>query len=445
MRRFLLLFLFFGVFASMAFAGDDDIMITRDGAMLRVKIIRMSQMEVVFIDLDHRRRGELKAPADYVFMIMKDKGNNICFDEKGNQTTQPARELEKKETYLFMNDGRYFPIYNLSIKKDELIYQLKDKKKAPYYKSGKNEVFMLRNNDGTSTLFNDNYIKNHSKKKTNEIQAPAAQTPATTLPTASASASVPASNSAATNLLATSTTSLPKQFYPAPELPAAELESKVNSIMPYTLFRKGSVAEYVIYINGKQAQFFGGPTYVQQVVVDEKIENGLLVSYVQQLLFNKKHEPSKGIKAEFKSYYYPTEIDTAGNYHLTHDISRDFIMLSKRNGYAMIVPGKIDIGSRLNCSTINDDAKNLFGGKVKAKAEYKDFAVVGEEDVTTPAGTFKCIRLTGKVTETSAGSVSYNYTWWLARGIGFVKYEIRKDGDRKNSVTTILLNKVDIK
>ena len=112
----------------MAFAGDDDIMITRDGAMLRVKIIRMSQMEVVFIDLDHRRRGELKAPADYVFMIMKDKGNNICFDEKGNQTTQPARELEKKETYLFMNDGRYFPIYNLSIKKDELIYQLKDKK-----------------------------------------------------------------------------------------------------------------------------------------------------------------------------------------------------------------------------------------------------------------------------------------------------------------------------
>ncbi|MDY4628597.1 MAG: hypothetical protein SO440_06805 [Prevotella sp.] len=51
----------------------------------------------------------------------------------------------------------------------------------------------------------------------------------------------------------------------------------------------------------------------------------------------------------------------------------------------------------------------------------------------------------GKVTETSAGSVSYNYTWWLARGIGFVKYEIRKEGDRKNSVTTILLNKVDIK
>ena len=71
----------------MAFAGDDDIMITRDGTMLRVKIIMMSPLEVVFMDLDHRRKGELKAPADYIFMIMKEKGNNICFDEEGNQTT----------------------------------------------------------------------------------------------------------------------------------------------------------------------------------------------------------------------------------------------------------------------------------------------------------------------------------------------------------------------
>ncbi|MGM9734182.1 MAG: hypothetical protein ACI3YT_08705, partial [Prevotella sp.] len=317
---------------------------------------------------------------------------------------------------------------------------MKDKKKAPYYKSGKDEVFMLRNNDGTTTLFNDKYIKNHSKKKTPEAQPPTAAVPASPASVSSAQAS----SGSAPGLLATSATSLPKQFYPAPELSAVELENKVNSIMPYTLFRKGSVAEYVIYLNGKQAQFFGGPTYVQQVVVDEKIENGLLVSYVQQLLFNKKHEPSKGINAKFKSYYYPTEIDTAGNYHLTHDISRDFIMLSKRNGYAMIVPGKVVVGDRLNCSTINDDAKNLFGGTVKAKAEYSDFTVVGEESVTTPAGTFNCIKLTGKATETSAATISYNYTWWLARGIGFVKYEIRKVGDRKNSLTTILLNKVDL-
>lgn len=430
----------------MAFAGDDDIMITRDGTMLRVKIIRMSPLEVVFMDLDHRRKGELKAPADYIFMIMKEKGNNICFDEEGNQTTHPAKELEKKETYLFMNDGRYFPIYNLSVKKDELTYQLKDKKKAPYYKSGKNEVFMLRNNDGTTTLFNDNYIKNHSKKKNNENPATSTQAPAAvTLASSGSTFSNIGTNNSSSGLLATSTTTLPKQFFPAPELSAVELESKVNAVMPYTLFRKGSVAEYTIYQNGKQSQFFGGPTYVQQVVVDEKIENGLLVSYVQQLLFNKKHEPSKGINAKFKSYYYPTEIDTAGNFHLTHDISRDFIMLSKRNGYAMFVPGKIGVGNRLNCSTIIDDAKNLFGGTVKAKAEYKDFMVVGEESVTTPAGTFNCIKLTGKVIETIAGTISYNYTWWLARGIGFVKYEIRKEADRKNNLTTILLNKVDIK
>ena len=102
--------------------------------------------------------------------------------------------------------------------------------------------------------------------------------------------------------------------------------------------------------------------------------------YVKQVLLNKKHEPSKGISAAFKSYYYPTEIDTAGT-----------------------------------------------------------------ETVTTPAGTFDCIRLKGKVFEdNSAYKVNYQYTWWLARGVGFVKYEmLNVDGKDPKVPTTILLNKLE--
>jgi len=437
MKKFLLLFMLACLFPVMTFAGNDNVMITRDGSMLRVKIIRISPSEIVFQDLDHRRKGELKAPTDYIFMIMKEKGSTICFDEEGNQTTQPARELEKKVTYLFMNDGRYFPIYNVSVKKEEITYQLKDKKKAPYNNTSKNEVFMLRNEDGTTTLFNNNYIKNHSKKTT--VTKPAIpSSPVPSTPSASTS-----SNSSS-NLLATRT-QLPKQFFPAQGLSDEAIESKVNGIMPYTLFRKGSMAEYIIFTNGKQERFYGLPTYLQQVVMDEKIENGLLVSYVQQYMLNKKHEPSKGISAKFKSIYYPTEIDTAGNFHLTHDIKRDFMILSKRQGYAMIIPGNVKTGDRLNCSTIADKAKNIFGGDLDVKAAYSDFVVEGEEQLTTPAGTFDCIKLTGKMTETNNGSKSYNCSWWLARGIGFVKYEYTTVGDKNNDLITILLNKVDIK
>lgn len=418
--------------STVVLAGSDDIMITRDGMMLKVKILRISQSQVVFYDLKHKRKGEMKAPADYIYMIWKEKGSSIHFDEEGNQITQPSKKIDDKETTLFLNDGKYFTVYNLSVGKDEMTYQLKDKKKAPYYKSTKNEAFMVLNNDGTVTLYNNDYIEKHSKRT-----APAPQ-PAVPTQTAPQAAAAPASS----GLLA-SPPPMKTSFNPAPDMSPAELEMKVNAIQPYTLFRKGSMAEYIIMSNGKQGQFLGGPTYVQQVVQEEKIENGLLVAYVQQMLFNKKHEPSKGVSAKYKAYYYPTEIDTAGNYHLTHDISRDFMFLSKRNGYAMVVPGTVKVGDRLDCSTINDDAKNMFGGSIKVKAVYSDFVVAGEEEVATPAGTFNCIKLTGNVMDEMPRAQNYNYTWWLARGIGFVKYEIRPvDG---KSTTTILLNKVEQK
>ena len=195
----------------------------------------------------------------------------------------------------------------------------------------------------------------------------------------------------------------------------------------------------------KQSVFMGLPTYVQQVVAEEKVSNGLLGVYVKQVLLNKKHEPSKGISAAFKSYYYPTEIDTAGTFHLTHDISRDFVLLTNRQGYAMLLPSMPNVGDKLKCGTIADNSKNLFGGTVKLKAEYTDFYVDGTETVTTPAGTFDCIRLKGKVFEdNSAYKVNYQYTWWLARGVGFVKYEmLNVDGKDPKVPTTILLNKLE--
>lgn len=414
-----------------AVAGNDDVMITRDGAMLKVKTLRINQSQVVFIDLNHRRKGEMKAPADYIYMIWKEKGSCICFDEEGNQTTQPTHEIEDKETTLFLNNGKFYTVYNLSVNKDDVTYQMKDKKKAPFYKSEKSEVFMVRNSDGTTTLYNNNYIEKH--KKPVQQPQPASQSLVNT------------PSPASTVKLQASVPPAKKDFYPAPDLSPQELEVKINAVQPYTLFRKGSVAEYVIEQDGVRTRFLGGPSYVQQVVQDLKIENGLMVAYVQQLLFNKKHEPSKGVSAKYKSYYYPTEIDSAGNFHLTHDISRDFIMLTKRNGYAMLIPGAVSAGERLMCSTIHDDATNLFGGAVKVKAEYKDFEVVGEELVTVPAGTFTCIKLTGNVTESMPAVTNYKYTWWLARGIGFVKYEIQTVDDRSNKLTTILLNKIDLK
>lgn len=418
-----------------AIAGNDDVMITRDGSFINVKVLRISSSDVNFINLDKKRQGELKAPTDFVYMIMKEKGANVLFDEEGNQMTSAHVKLDKKDNVLFLNNGKFFPVFNVEIGKNDISYKLKDSKKAPVEKVAKDEVFLLKNSDGTTTLFNNKYVEKMRKAKA-EAQAKAAAAP--TLPGAQMPTAhpAPATPNVATGGL---------KFSPAPALSDDEIIRRVYAKQPYTLYGKGTVAEYIIMKGDKQSVFMGLPTYVQQVVAEEKVSNGLLGVYVKQVLLNKKHEPSKGISAAFKSYYYPTEIDTAGTFHLTHDISRDFVLLTSRQGYAMLLPSMPNVGDKLKCGTIADNSKNLFGGTVKLKAEYTDFYVDGTETVTTPAGTFDCIRLKGKVFEdNSAYKVNYQYTWWLARGVGFVKYEmLNVDGKDPNVPTTILLNKLE--
>lgn len=432
-----------------AIAGNDDVMITRDGSFINVKVLRISSSDVNFINLDKKRQGELKAPTDFVYMIMKEKGSNVLFDEEGNQMTSAHVKLDKKDNVLFLNNGKFFPVFNVEIGKNDISYKLKDSKKAPVEKVAKDEVFLLKNSDGTTTLFNNKYVEKMRKAKA-EAQAKAAAAP--TLPGAQMPTAQPAPAPSAQAAPATpavpatpNVATVGLKFSPAPALSDDEIIRRVYAKQPYTLYGKGTVAEYIIMKGDKQSVFMGLPTYVQQVVAEEKVSNGLLGVYVKQVLLNKKHEPSKGISAAFKSYYYPTEIDTAGTFHLTHDISRDFVLLTSRQGYAMLLPSMPNVGDKLKCGTIADNSKNLFGGTVKLKAEYTDFYVDGTETVTTPAGTFDCIRLKGKVFEdNSAYKVNYQYTWWLARGVGFVKYEmLNVDGKDPKVPTTILLNKLE--
>lgn len=432
-----------------AIAGNDDVMITRDGSFINVKVLRISSSDVNFINLDKKRQGELKAPTDFVYMIMKEKGSNVLFDEEGNQMTSAHVKLDKKDNVLFLNNGKFFPVFNVEIGKNDISYKLKDSKKAPVEKVAKDEVFLLKNSDGTTTLFNNKYVEKMRKAKA-EAQARAAAAPTlpgAQMPTAQP-APAPSTQAAPTTLTVPATPNVATgglKFSPAPALSDDEIIRRVYAKQPYTLYGKGTVAEYIIMKGDKQSVFMGLPTYVQQVVAEEKVSNGLLGVYVKQVLLNKKHEPSKGISAAFKSYYYPTEIDTAGTFHLTHDISRDFVLLTSRQGYAMLLPSMPNVGDKLKCGTIADNSKNLFGGTVKLKAEYTDFYVDGTETVTTPAGTFDCIRLKGKVFEdNSAYKVNYQYTWWLARGVGFVKYEmLNVEGKEPNVPTTILLNKLE--
>lgn len=442
---------------------DDDVMITRDGSMTPVKVEQISNSQVTFVDLKQKKRGRLKAPTDFVYMIMKEKGNNIFFDEEGNQTTSPAVKFEKKDNVIFMNRGEMFVVYNVSVGKEEVKYQLKDKKKAPWETVKKSDVFMIRNSDGTTTLYNDAYQEKQKQMKQQQQQTavttttaatPAQTSVATPVTSTPLLASATQTASAASSTSATSGQQLVTanmdntKFTPAPNMSPTELEMAVNAVNPYLLYRKGSMAEYCYQQNGKQLtnSLSGVPTYLRQIVEDEKIVNGQLVAYIRQEAYNKKHEPSKGIPASFKEMVLPTEIDPSGTFHLTHNVAEDLFNLGKRQGYCLLIPGNLQPGMKLQCSTLHDVSKSAFG-TVKRETVYSNWQVVGEEQIQTPAGTFNCMKLTGKLSQRYDKGKFFgeSITCWMARGIGIVKYERVSENDKNKIPFIMYLNAIDIK
>ncbi|MDD6891631.1 MAG: hypothetical protein PUD47_06030 [Bacteroidales bacterium] len=447
------------------FAADGEIMITRDGQFLHVKVSSITNDYITYLNVRNKKAGEVTSPIDYVYMILRDKGTSSFFDESGNQITiqKPEYDINSDEL-VFLNDGKILVVYNLSLTKDAIEYQLSKKKKVPYTRTPKNAVFLIKGPHDNITLLNDTYIKKHSEQYAGVTQrvvvvakAPEV-TPIQESPQAAPSpilespvAVVPSVEGAERPLLAVESLHAPAAsilFEPSPDMAPAELEHRINEINPYPLYRKGSVAEYKFQQDGKDFAYMGGPSYIQQIVSDERIENGLLVSYVSQKFFNKKHAPSKGVPAKYLGYLYPTEIDVNGSYHLTHDISEDCgYYIKERRGYAILIPAKLEIGQRLPCSTIYDNLGGALGQKMKTTRIYKDFVVEKEEQAITPAGTFDCVKLVGKVEhQGSLGNHTVQYDMWLARGIGVVRLDVttlNEDGT-KGSMYTIYLNALSL-
>lgn len=463
--KILFVIMAFCLFGAVPMLAGDDVLITRDGTMMPVKIEKISSSQVTFVDLKHKKLGKQNAPAEFVYMILKEKGSNIFFDEEGNQTTSPAVKYSKKDNVMFLNRGEMLVVYNVSVGKEDVTYQLKDKKKEPFVKIKKTEVFMMLYSDGTTILYNDSYQKKQNEQKaidnvnnTSQYIASGSVVQQSTVHSlTNASSTNPlittqsnqsvSSNVSGQKLLASGPTKA--DFKPAADMSAADIEIAVTTKNPYTLYRKGSMAEYCFQFKGKKTQLEGGPTYVRQIVGDEKIENGLLVAYIKQEFYNKKHEPSKGIPASFKDYYFPVEIDTAGTYHLTHNILYDVLLINKRQGYGIIIPGDMKPGMQLNTSTLYDKVKHpLFGGNFNVETNYSNWKVEAEESISTPAGTFDSVRLTGNI-EQNKGKGSFSakqkVTCWMARGIGIVQYETVYDSGKDNEPFIIYLNKLELK
>lgn len=172
--RYFLLFVF-TTFTFVICSADNDIIITRDGKIMECKVIAISADNIEYRAKIKGKWKDVRSNTRSIYMIKKEKGNVFFFDNEGNQTLVDNIKIDKKDNVIYLNSGEYFPIYNFSIEKDCVKYQLQDKKKAPWQTSMKKDIFLIRYSDGTTNIFSASkdtgfeIILDENSERTNEV------------------------------------------------------------------------------------------------------------------------------------------------------------------------------------------------------------------------------------------------------------------------------------
>jgi len=218
-------------------------------------------------------------------------------------------------------------------------------------------------------------------------------------------------------------------FKPRTDFSTDEIRRCIDSVKPYTLYQPGVTATYIKEYNGRRSDFLEKLVHLTETVERASVEDGTLAVYVNVSFLDKKGKPSKyGGKRTFK-----TLIDPQGNYHFTHNPAADALrMIKERKGFGLLIGGQMEKGHQPPCGKMVDKV-SVFGSARYYTTEYSGWEVLGEGQLTTPAGTFDCLKLSGYV---SRGDDKTQITCWMARGIGIIRYDI-DDGSVKYVLESI--------
>ena len=394
-------------------ASNKTLLLARDGSFYDVKVLRISQYQVVFINNRRKAQGKIKIPTKLVYAIMDMDGSNVFFDEDGKQFFSPASDDQLKGTILFTKNSQFFSVYDLRINNEGLFYRVKDDKHAQYYKMEHDKVFMVKHEDKHVTLFTNKY-----GRAWNAVYLP--QEP-------------PYEHVARTDVSASI-------FEPATGMDPHLLYDSVCRINPYTLYKPGIMLEYDLQKEGYLDNIHH-VTFIRQQVSDLRSKDGLLIPFVMQMIYDDEHERVRGVPVDYYKYMFPVEIDGKGNFHLTNNLILDLMQIDSRKGFGCLIPGELKAGQRLPCGTLTSIGKSFDGKKITVESTFKEWHVVGETVMSTGAGTFDCMKLRGLIHERKNGknAVTWKIACYLAKGIGIVCYDMLPlDGKQTEPLTLSL-------
>ena len=189
----------------------------------------------------------------------------------------------------------------------------------------------------------------------------------------------------------------------------------------YYPLEEGTTFQYTNY--DKKGKLSGTIDYT---TTNYRKENGLEIVTMK---VNTKDKKGK----ETVDFYYDISCDGTG-------ISIDFKSLgnigmlkqfenmeTEVTGTNVIIPNSLSVGQKLPDSEMKMKI-SMASISMNVDVITKDRKVIGEEKMTTPAGTFNCLVLQTTTESNALGKkMSYTTKSWIAEGVGMVKQESYDD------------------
>lgn len=198
----------------------------------------------------------------------------------------------------------------------------------------------------------------------------------------------------------------------------------LNAQEPYTCVTKGAILEYAQYNEADELD-----KYVRQTINDvSSLSGGNYDLRIGNSTIKKPGQKKDGDDA----YVTYTELRGGCVKFMPSLNNRPVIILE--GGEIVLMPSKIAVGYQLPIGDmrVEDDGMAII-------ASLTENEIIGRDEVTTPAGTFKCYILKQTLTSMMMGmpGPSTVTKTWFSRGIGVVKREVLSEGRLMNRIELV--------
>lgn len=144
---------------------------------------------------------------------------------------------------------------------------------------------------------------------------------------------------------------------------------------------------------------------------------------ITQAVFD-AHCNNNNVSIDLQSLINPTMIDQFDT------------METQITGNQVVIPNNLSVGQNLQDASMNIQV-DMSGITMNMSISMTDRKVVGQETITTPAGTFDCYVITYTTTTEMGVPITGTAKQWLAKGVGMVLQEDYKNNGNLKGKTVL--------